>query len=166
MSDKKHNKARFRHSVAGLSCVMLLPVMAATLLILLAGDRSQRLQAQDLEKLNRFVQTSGSMDAAMKVFTEGRDLIEEEAWARASKRFGDFISTYPRHKNVDAARYWMALTFASATTFFHFGTSRFSMARNCSGGPPAGSSPAPPAEADKQSGRETGSSRKYPRVRE
>ena len=72
MSDKKYNQGGFRHSVLGLSCLMLLPVMAVALLILLAGDHSQRTQAQELEKLNRFVQTSGSTDAAMKIFTEGR----------------------------------------------------------------------------------------------
>jgi hypothetical protein len=34
MSDKKHNQSRFRNSVAGLSCFMLLPVMAVALVIL------------------------------------------------------------------------------------------------------------------------------------
>src|SRR6185295_352308 len=98
MSDKKYTQARFRNSVAGLSCFMLLPVMAVALLILLAGDHSQSLQAQQLEKLNRFVQASGGTDAAMKVFTEGRDSIEEEAWAKAEKRFGDFLASNPKHK--------------------------------------------------------------------
>jgi thioredoxin-like negative regulator of GroEL len=108
MSDKKYNQGGFRHSVLSLSCFMLLPVMAVALLILLAGDHSQRTQAQDLEKLNRFVQTSGSTDAAMKIFTEGRDSIGEEAWAKAEKRFGDFLASNPKHKNVDAAHYWLA----------------------------------------------------------
>src|ERR1035437_8966371 len=33
--------------------------------------------------------------------------------------------------------------FASLTTFFHFSTSRFTVLKNCSGEPPAGSTPSP-----------------------
>ncbi|HZN12012.1 MAG TPA: tetratricopeptide repeat protein, partial [Blastocatellia bacterium] len=64
--------------------------------------------AQDLNKLNRFVQTSNSADAAMKVFRQGRDLIEGEDWPGAAERLSGFINDYPSHQNVDAALYWLA----------------------------------------------------------
>ena len=61
---------------------------------------------QELEKLNRFVQ--GANTPAMKLFREGRDLIEEEEWAKAAEKFRGFINTYPRDNDVDAALYWHA----------------------------------------------------------
>lgn len=61
---------------------------------------------QDLAKLNRFVQTGNT--PAMKLFREGRDLIENEEWAKAAATFSGFINTYPRDTDVDAALYWYA----------------------------------------------------------
>ncbi|HJR08250.1 MAG TPA: HEAT repeat domain-containing protein [Pyrinomonadaceae bacterium] len=61
---------------------------------------------QDLAKLNRFVQTGNT--PAMKLFREGRDLIENEQWAQAAEKFRGFINTYPRDNDVDAALYWYA----------------------------------------------------------
>lgn len=62
---------------------------------------------QDLTKLNRFVQTTGNTPA-MKLFRAGRDLIENEEWAKAAETFRGFINTYPRDNDVDAALYWYA----------------------------------------------------------
>ena len=45
---------------------------------------------------------------AMKLFREGRDLIENEEWAKAAATFSGFINTYPRDTDVDAALYWYA----------------------------------------------------------
>ncbi|MFN0120230.1 MAG: HEAT repeat domain-containing protein [Blastocatellia bacterium] len=64
--------------------------------------------AQDLGRLNRFLQSSGASDTAMKAFRDGRDLIAGENWDRAAARFRGFISEHPKHQNVDAARYWLA----------------------------------------------------------
>jgi len=61
---------------------------------------------QDLAKLNRFVQTGNT--PAMKLFRVGRDLIENEEWAKAAETFRSFINTYPRDNDVDAALYWYA----------------------------------------------------------
>lgn len=61
---------------------------------------------QDLAKLNRFVQTGNT--PAMNMFRAGRDLIENEEWAKAAATFRGFIQTYPRDNDVDAALYWYA----------------------------------------------------------
>ena len=71
--------------------------------------RPQRVSAdeQDIQKLNRFVQTK-SDTPSMKMFREGRDLIERESWPQAAAKFDDFVKGYPRDKDVDAALYWLA----------------------------------------------------------
>lgn len=64
----------------------------------------------DFTRLNRFVQRASSSDSAMKAFRVGRDLIEDEEWQAAEKRFRDFLRDYPKHKEADAALYWLAFT--------------------------------------------------------
>ena len=61
---------------------------------------------QDIQKLNRLVQTSKSNTAAVQMFREGRDLIEAQNWQKAADKFNDFIKGYPRDKDIDAALYW------------------------------------------------------------
>src|SRR5215467_5997952 len=61
---------------------------------------------QELQKLNRFVQGQPVNTAAMQVFREGRDQIEAQNWQKAAEKFNDFISAYPRNKDIDAAYYW------------------------------------------------------------
>lgn len=63
---------------------------------------------QDVQKLNRFVQTPRSNPAAMKTFREGRDLIESEKWQQAAEKFDGFINEFPKDRDVDAALYWFA----------------------------------------------------------
>src|SRR5689334_7446805 len=60
---------------------------------------------QDLGKLNRFVQAKGNT-ASMQTFREGRDFIEAQNWQRAAEKFNDFIKSYPKDKDLDAALYW------------------------------------------------------------
>lgn len=72
---------------------------------------------QDVEKLNRFVQTSSSSDAEVKIFREGRDLISEEDWDEASGKFAEYMRKYPKGKDVDAAMYWMAYALAKQEKF-------------------------------------------------
>jgi HEAT repeat protein len=62
-------------------------------------------QAQDLVKLNRFVQTKANT-ASMQIFREGRDFIEAQNWQRAAEKFNDFINGYPKDRDLDAALYW------------------------------------------------------------
>jgi len=61
---------------------------------------------QDIQKLNRFMQTTKVNTAAMQVFREGRDMIEAQNWQKAAEKFNDFIKGYPKDKDVDAALYW------------------------------------------------------------
>lgn len=63
---------------------------------------------QDVQKLNRFVQTSEGNTPAAKAFREGRDLIERESWPQAAAKFNSFVSDFPKNRDVDAALYWYA----------------------------------------------------------
>ncbi len=63
---------------------------------------------QDVQKLNRFVQTSRTNTPAMKMFHEGRDFIESENWQQAAEKFKGFINEFPKDRDVDAAIYWYA----------------------------------------------------------
>src|SRR5215212_9079406 len=60
---------------------------------------------QDLAKLKSFVQTKGNT-VSMQIFREGRDFIEAQNWQRAAEKFNDFITAYPKDKDLDAALYW------------------------------------------------------------
>jgi len=60
---------------------------------------------QDIARLNRFMQNK-SNTASMQIFREGRDFIEAQNWQRAAEKFSDFITGYPKDKDVDAALYW------------------------------------------------------------
>jgi|ERR1051325_2196356 len=60
---------------------------------------------QDIAKLNRFVQNKDNT-ASMQIFREGRDFIEAQNWQKAAEKFNDFITGYPKNKDLDAALYW------------------------------------------------------------
>lgn len=102
------------NSLRRLNAISRSPVGVAILIILslaIAGIVQTR-QAfgydQDVQKLNRFVQTPRSNPAAMKTFREGRDLIEGEKWQQAAEKFNGFINEFPKDRDVDAALYWYA----------------------------------------------------------
>jgi HEAT repeat protein len=85
-------------------------LIAILLFIGLAGAVSVKLtfaHEQDIQKLNRFVQTSRN-EAAVKVFREGRDSIEGEKWQQAAEKFQNFIASFPKDRDMDAALYWYA----------------------------------------------------------
>src|SRR5437764_1154153 len=85
-------------------------VALCALVITLAGffrAQTARADDQDIQKLNRFVQTKVD-SPAMKMFREGRDQIEAENWAQAAAKFDAFVRDYPKDKDVDAALYWLA----------------------------------------------------------
>ncbi|MDT7605453.1 MAG: hypothetical protein QOF61_3450 [Acidobacteriota bacterium] len=63
------------------------------------------------QKLDRFVQQSGATPA-MRVFAEGRDLLDNGDWAKAAEKFQSFIAAYPKDKDVDAAYFWLAYSLA------------------------------------------------------
>src|SRR5262245_62083810 len=72
---------------------------------------------QDLEKLNRFVQSSNSSSAAMTAFREGRDLINKEEWAKATDKFNQIVTRYPNSEVTDAALYWLAFSLKKQNKF-------------------------------------------------
>src|SRR5262245_57001209 len=55
-----------------------------------------------------FAQSGEANDAAAKAFRTGRELIEQERWPEAAKRFAEIVTAYPRHSNIDMALYWEA----------------------------------------------------------
>src|SRR5918911_1595718 len=86
-----------------LSILLMLIFTAACFLFLPGRARTAQALDQDLAKLNRFVQGSGS--PAMQVFKQGRDLIEKEDWAAAAAKFEGYVAQYPKSKEADAALY-------------------------------------------------------------
>lgn len=110
-------KSYIQNSLARLSLITVATLIVVSLLAPPAGNRVAYGFDQDLEKLNRFVQTSASSGVATKAFREGRDLIEDENWVRAAERFSGFVSDYPKDKNVDAALYWLAFALKKQTKF-------------------------------------------------
>lgn len=73
--------------------------------------------AQDLNKLNRFVEAQTSNAASAKAFREGRDLIGEENWQGAAEKFRGFLNSYPKDPNIDAALYWLAFALKKQEKF-------------------------------------------------
>ncbi len=91
----------------------------ATLLvcILLVFDSHARALDQNIDRLNRFVQTGSATDAAMKVFVEGRAFITNKEWAKAAEKFRYVINQYPKSENVDVALYWLAFALKKQDKF-------------------------------------------------
>src|SRR5262245_11348330 len=88
--------------------VLLSALVVGGLLAHSARNSVAGASAQELSKLNRFIQSSNAKDEAMKVFRQGRDQIEDENWNGAAATFTSFVAEYPKHKDVDAALYWTA----------------------------------------------------------
>jgi len=61
---------------------------------------------QDVAKLNRFVQSKAVNTASTQILREGRDLIESQSWQKAADKFNEFITAYPKNRDLDAALYW------------------------------------------------------------
>ncbi len=104
----QHTTARF----------LIVPVVLLMLASVFAGLSRTGIvlgSNQDIRKLSQFVQTSNA--PAMKTFREGRDLIEEEEWAKAAAKFDGFIARYPQDKDSDAALYWLAYSLKRQAKF-------------------------------------------------
>jgi HEAT repeat protein len=71
------------------------------------SSAAERFRRNELTRLS-FAQNGRDGDEATKSLRKGRDLIEDEKWQEAEQSFKGFIAGFPRHKNVDAAFYWMA----------------------------------------------------------
>lgn len=88
--------------------ILTILAIGAVAIVALSYSRLAYGVDQDVAKLNRFVQGSKSSGPSMKMFREGRDLIEAQNWQQASQKFNDFIAEYPKDKDLDAALYWYA----------------------------------------------------------
>ncbi|MEN3333258.1 MAG: hypothetical protein V7641_2623 [Blastocatellia bacterium] len=97
---------------------LLMLALAINGLVTLVGIiQPARAYNQDLEKLNRFVQTSNAPGDEVAIFREGRDLIADEEWGDAAKKFGEYIDKYPKGKDVDAALYWISYALVKEEKF-------------------------------------------------
>ena len=81
------------------------PVTIAFLLLALVSVAYGR-DAQEIAKLDRFVQATKGNTASMQIFREGRDQIEAQNWQKAAEKFNEFITGFPKNKDLDAALYW------------------------------------------------------------
>src|SRR4030095_14626380 len=95
----------FNHKISRALRVALLITLAFSIAVVLQ-TRQAVAKDQDLQKLNRFVKSNNANTAAMQIFREGRDQIEAQNWQKAAEKFNDFISGYPKSKDLDAALYW------------------------------------------------------------
>jgi HEAT repeat protein len=95
----------FNYTISRALRVALLLTLAFGVAVLIY-TRQAEAKDQDLQKLNRFVQGQRVNTAAMQIFREGRDQIEAQNWQKAAEKFKDFISGYPKDKDIDAAYYW------------------------------------------------------------
>lgn len=91
----------------------------ATLLVFVSLVFDSRASAldQNIDRLNRFVQTGSATDAAMKVFVEGRAFITNKEWSKAAEKFRYVINQYPKSENVDVALYWLAFALKKQDRF-------------------------------------------------
>ena len=83
---------------------LALLLAAAFALGALAAPGAARAQAREM--LNRLAQSSN--DSAMTAFTLGRAQIDEQKFDQAVATFNNFVNSYPTHREVDAALYWLA----------------------------------------------------------
>src|ERR1041384_7130532 len=107
---------RFRGRYPRLIAFGIISLSVAGLLTHPTDSKAAR-YSQELEKLNRFVQTSGGSDAEATIFREGRDLISDESWNKAADKFREYVRKYPKGKDTDAALYWLAFSLKKQERF-------------------------------------------------
>lgn len=81
--------------------------------LIVVGVYGALLPTANFARTKRHVAQDGQFD---KKFREGRDLIDQEEWARAAVKFSDII-TYPKNKSTDAALYWLAFCYKKQKKF-------------------------------------------------
>jgi len=91
-------------------------VLVVGQLLLIGSLCGESLSAQDLYKLNQFIQTQSGSPAAT-AFREGRDLIKDGEWQKAEVRFNRFITEFPKDREVPAALYWLAFALKQESKF-------------------------------------------------
>jgi HEAT repeat protein len=86
-------------------------------IVLIASGGLAYISGQDPYRLNQFVQSQDSSDAAMKAFSEARNLIKDGEWAKAEQSFNRFIASHPKDKDIAAAHYWLAFALKQQNQF-------------------------------------------------
>jgi len=84
--------------------------------LLVTASWNESLAAQDLDRLNRFVQTQ-TPSPASTAFREARDLIKDGEWQKAEARFNRFIAEFPKDREIAAALYWLAFALKQENKF-------------------------------------------------
>jgi len=82
------------------------PHIIIVLLLLALGSVAYGRDDQEIAKLDRFMQATKGNTASMQIFREGRDQIEAQNWQKAAEKFNEFITGFPKNKDLDAALYW------------------------------------------------------------
>jgi HEAT repeat protein/ElaB/YqjD/DUF883 family membrane-anchored ribosome-binding protein len=108
MLDIQTMKNQVTYRSASVRQILSLAIAAA--LIVIAGGLVNPATAQKLksDKMNKFAPQGSKNDAANAKFQGGRDLISDEQYAKAIEKFNEYISTYSKEPNIDAAMYWKA----------------------------------------------------------
>jgi HEAT repeat protein len=81
--------------------------LTGSLILVLAISATVLGQRRNFQSQSASSRTAAQADATT-VFRSARDLITDGQWAKAQEKFGDYVSSYPNEKNLDAALYWMA----------------------------------------------------------
>jgi HEAT repeat protein len=100
-----------------LGALIMLALAINGLVTLFGIVRPAQAYNQELDKLNRFVQSSSASSDELAIFREGRDLIAEQAWEEAAGKFNQYIDKYPKGKDVDAALYWLSYALTKEESF-------------------------------------------------
>jgi HEAT repeat protein len=110
-------QGRRRNRRPSFGALLMLALAINGLITLVGIIQPARADNQDLEKLNRFMQTSTASGDEVAIFREGRDLIADREWEDAAKKFGEYIDKYPKGKDVDAALYWLSYALVKEKKF-------------------------------------------------
>ena len=114
-SDKTDNPRMRR--LLSTARVFALAFVAVFAVSWLPAGAAIRPSAQEMEKLNRFVQASNASDEATKVFREARDNIKDGEWTKAEQRLRSIVVEYPTHKGTDAVLYYLAFSLKKQSRF-------------------------------------------------
>ncbi len=96
---------------------MTVILLIALQAVLIAGNCLAYISGQDPDRLNHFIRSQGSSDAATKAFSDARNSIKDGEWAKAEQSFSRFIASYPQDRDVAAATYWLAYALKEQNKF-------------------------------------------------
>ncbi len=93
--------------------------IALQILLISGGglDYAHNFWGQSPDRPDPGAQSRDSSDAAMKAFSEARNLIKDGEWAKAEQSFNRFIADHPKDKDIAAAHYWLAFALKQQSQF-------------------------------------------------